>query len=260
MVSQSHNNPLVSVVLPVYNGEKYICQAIRSVLSQEYNPLEIIIVNDGSTDQTEKCLKDFDGLITVINQANCGPSLARNRGIEAANGAYITFMDADDIWAPGHIFFHLGQFRKYCNLEISVGLTAELDFDFPEDIDIKKAKERIFLHLVMGATMIKKTVFKKVGLFDEELFLRQDTDWFLRERELGLKMGIGRELVLFYRKHPYNRTNNKAKSNYYLFKILKKAKDRKSKNHLLSQQEIPKSENLDDLIDVWDNISTEVVN
>lgn len=254
MSLQSHKNPLVSVVLPVYNGERFIADAVKSVLMQEYEPVELIVVNDGSTDQTAKILKEFGDKLTCITQKNSGPSSARNRGIKASNGEYVAFIDADDIWMPGSVTFHMGQFTKYKNLEISVGLTSELDFKLPTEIDVAKAKEEAFLHLVMGASIMKKSVFKDVGLFDEELILRQDTDWFLRARELERKMAIGKELILIYRKHQNNRTNDLKKSNYYLFKMYKKASDRKARLKNSLDTVMRKPENLEELIEVWHNV------
>lgn len=258
MLPQNHKNPLVSVVLPVYNGEKFIAEAIRSVFVQKYEPLELIVVNDGSTDQSEKCLEEFEGKLTLINQKNSGPSSARNAGIETANGEYVAFIDADDVWVPGNLSFHMNQFTKYKNLEISIGLTSKLEFESSIEVDVEQAKKKAFLHLVMGASLMKKSVFKDVGLFDEELILGQDTDWFLRAKELEKKMAIGKDLVLFYRKHQHNRTNDKTKANFYLFKILKKAKDRKTIAHIFSRQEMQKPENLEELIEIWHHVSDEI--
>ncbi|MDX1642678.1 MAG: glycosyltransferase family A protein [Balneolaceae bacterium] len=259
MESDAIKNPFISVVLPVYNGEKFIGEAIRSVLAQEYKPIEIIVVNDGSTDQTEKCLEEFKGKLSVIKQQNSGPSSARNRGIEAAKGDYITFIDADDVWAPGNISFHIEQFKSFSELEISVGLTAEMDFESAETLDAETAASNSFLHLVMGASMMKQTVFNDVGLFDEELILRQDTDWFLRARELEKNIAIGKELVLFYRKHQNNRTNDRIKANYYMFKLLKKAKDRKAVRQIFSPQVMHRPENLEELINGWHSVPNEMM-
>ncbi len=89
---------LVSIVVPAYNAEKYIAEAIESVISQTYNNWELIIINDGSTDKTEEIIRDFeDNRITIFYQKNSGVCSARNRGIAFAKGEYITFLDADDI-------------------------------------------------------------------------------------------------------------------------------------------------------------------
>lgn len=247
----SPDNPLISVVIPVYNGEKYISEALRSVLAQEYEPVEIIVVNDGSTDRTSQCLEKFDEKLIVIDQENCGPSVARNHGIEAASGEYITFIDSDDIWMPHKVEFHLDHFKKFADLEISLGLSAKLPFESVQDINSNTAEQSSFLHLVMGATMIKKSVFKEVGLFDEELLFGEDTDWFLRARERQKKIAISRKLLLLYREHDDSITNEKRKANLYLFKVFKKAKDRKFHSGISPETMMKKPESLQELINIW---------
>jgi glycosyltransferase involved in cell wall biosynthesis len=95
--------PNVSVIMPVFNGAPYIRQALDSVLGQSFAALEVIVVDDGSTDDTRCLLADFGDRITVLAQARKGPSAARNRGLEAARGEYVAFMDADDEWAPSFL-------------------------------------------------------------------------------------------------------------------------------------------------------------
>ena len=99
-------NPKVSVIIPAYNCEEYIEQAILSCLCQDYENIEIVVVNDGSTDSTfEKIIPFADkGNVIVINQSNQGVSAARNVGIENASGDYVTFLDADDALSPGTKF------------------------------------------------------------------------------------------------------------------------------------------------------------
>ena len=91
-------DPLVSVIIPVYNGQEYLNEAIQSVLRQEYKPIEIIVVDDGSTDNTKEIGDKYD-IVTYIYQTNQGPSAARNTGLECARGILIAFIDSDDIWS-----------------------------------------------------------------------------------------------------------------------------------------------------------------
>lgn len=254
MEAPNDKNPLISVILPVYNGENFIAQAVNSVLSQEHEALELIVINDGSTDHTEQILKQFEGKITCINQENSGPSKARNAGVEAAKGEYIGFIDADDIWVPGNLDVHLKQFDNFNTLDISVGLTSKIEFESPEEIKLKSARQKAALHLVLGASLMKKSVFDQVGLFDEELILGQDTDWFLRAREKNKMIAVSRDLVLFYRKHPGNRTNDRVKAKFYLFKVLKKAKDRKTDSQLAATSIMKKPENQEELMDIWHTV------
>src|SRR3990172_2985097 len=95
--------PLVSVVIPTYNSAQFIGEAVRSVLEQTYSHHEVIVVDDGSTDNSEDVLRLFGERIQYIHQENRGPSAARNGGIRLAKGDYICFLDADDLWLPGEL-------------------------------------------------------------------------------------------------------------------------------------------------------------
>ena len=93
--------PKVSVIMPVYNGIRFVAKAIESVLAQDYQDWELIVVNDGSTDGTAEALASFtDTRIRVISQANGGEAVARNRGLDAISGEYVAFLDADDLYLP----------------------------------------------------------------------------------------------------------------------------------------------------------------
>ncbi|SRR6266542_534452 len=93
-------HPLVSVVIPAYNAGRYIAETLDAVLDQTYSPIEVIVVDDGSTDDTRARLEPYRSRICYIDQKNAGAGAARNRGIQAATGTYIAFLDADDVWCP----------------------------------------------------------------------------------------------------------------------------------------------------------------
>ena len=94
------DRPLVSVIIPTYNRAKMIRMTIDNVLEQTYRNFELIIVDDGSTDDTQSVLRGYGDRIRVVTQANAGPAVARNRGVEAAHGEIIAFQDSDDLWKP----------------------------------------------------------------------------------------------------------------------------------------------------------------
>ena len=102
MTASPDARPLVSVVIPTYNCAHYLPAALESVLAQDYDPMEIIVVDDGSTDETQAVLQRYPE-VTCIRQANGGLSNARNTGINAARGEWIALLDADDIWPPGKL-------------------------------------------------------------------------------------------------------------------------------------------------------------
>src|SRR6267378_3262722 len=100
-----HKNPLmkkslISCIIPVFNGARYLREAVESILGQTYRPIEIIIVDDGSTDNTADVVKNYGDQVRYVCQPNGGPSAARNQGVSVAQGAFVAFLDQDDVWHP----------------------------------------------------------------------------------------------------------------------------------------------------------------
>ena len=109
----SHINPLISVIIPTYNRAHMVAEAIESVLNQRLNAYELIVVDDGSTDETPKVLAGYNAAITVIRQINKGVSAARNQGIQSARGDLIAFLDSDDLWQPGKLACQFEFFQNH---------------------------------------------------------------------------------------------------------------------------------------------------
>jgi glycosyltransferase involved in cell wall biosynthesis len=245
------NTPLISVILPVYNGELYIADALHSVLGQRYQNLEIFVIDDGSTDGTQKVLKPFEENVQYYFQENEGPASARNNALRRAKGDFITFIDADDVWHPEKLSNQLHEFQRYPDLSISLGMTFKSKFEKPESINISEARKKATFNLLLGCTLIRRKTFESVGLLDEDLQLGDDTDWFFRAYEKQEPIAVCREIVLLYRMHEDNYTNNKKLFNRSFFQVLKKAKDRKimaNDNTPLPNQGI---NNMDALIKKW---------
>ena len=109
-------NPLVSVVIPVYNGQRFLRQAIDSVLAQTYKNLEAIVVNDGSTDRSAEVMRAYGGRIVAVHQYNMGVGGARNTGMKKARGQFIAFLDQDDWWRPEKVAKQVARFAADKNL------------------------------------------------------------------------------------------------------------------------------------------------
>ncbi len=182
-----NNHPIVSVVIPTYNRGWIIKEAIASVLAQTFPEFELIVVDDGSTDNTPKLLDAYEEII-VISQVNKGVSAARNRGIAAASGKYIAFLDSDDLWLPEKLFVQLAFFQA--NPEALVCQTQETWIRNGQRIYPKHRHQKqsglffersLELCLVSpSAVMMKKDLFAGVGVFDEELPACEDYDLWLR--------------------------------------------------------------------------------
>ena len=186
-------NPTVSVIIPTYNRAHLIGRAIRSVLNQTYQDFELIVVDDGSTDNTEEVVKGFnDGRIRYIrHDENRGGAAARNTGIKASQGEYIAFLDSDDEWLPHKIEKQLTVFSKG-SLRLGVVYTGVRTVDLRSGrlihIKLPQARGDIFRKLlsenvVVGSTstaLIRRSCLGKSGLFDENLPSRQDLDLWIR--------------------------------------------------------------------------------
>ena len=181
-------NPLVSVILPTYNRGWILTEAIDSVLAQDYKGYELIVVDDGSTDNTREILDTYGQDILVLRQANKGVSAARNRGIAEAGGQLVAFLDSDDLWLPRKLSRQVDFFKF--NPTAVINQTEEIWIRNGVRVNPKdrhrKPSGMIFerslgLCLVSpSAVMIQKKLFDAVGVFDENLPACEDYDLWLR--------------------------------------------------------------------------------
>jgi GT2 family glycosyltransferase len=180
--------PLVSVVIPTYNRCDRLAGAIESVLHQTYAPLELIVVDDGSTDGTADLLKAYGDGIRVIHQENRGVSGARNTGIRAANGELIALLDSDDRWLPAKLEHQVSFFMASAGAMICQ--TEEIWIRGGKRVNPKN-RHRKFSGMIFektlplclvspSAVMMRKSLFQEVGLFDEDLPACEDYDLWLR--------------------------------------------------------------------------------
>jgi glycosyltransferase involved in cell wall biosynthesis len=200
---------LISCTVPVYNGERYLAETLQSILAQTHQPLELIVVDDGSTDATPAVVADFGDRIRYVRQENAGPSAARNHGIKVSNGDFIAFLDADDLWHPEKLARQMVCFRKRPELQVVV--THLQNFWVPE---VREEAERMKNHRLAQplpcytpvSMLARRSVFDSVGLFNEKLRRFEDTDWFLRARDSGVKMELMPDVLVRRRFHEANVT------------------------------------------------------
>ena len=182
------STPIISVIIPTYNRNWILKEAIDSVLAQKFMDYEFIVVDDGSTDDTAALLTAYGDRIITIHQENRGVSAARNVGISIARGNYITFLDSDDLWLPEKLLCQVEFFRSHANAVICQ--TDELWIRNGVCVNPKKRHKKpsgwIFepsLQLCLvspSAVMIKKSLFDEVGLFNEVFPACEDYDLWLR--------------------------------------------------------------------------------
>ena len=197
---------LVTCVIPVYNGEKYLSEAVESVLSQTYESVEIVVVDDGSTDATPSILADLADRITSLRQENAGPAAARNRGIAAARGEYVAFLDADDLWVAektARQVQHL-EANKDCGASISLMQNFWVE-ELAEEAERMEGSSLAAPQPGPSTTlMVRRAVFDRVGLVNPEILHRDTMDWIVRARAAGVRFAELDEVLVRRRLHENN--------------------------------------------------------
>ncbi len=224
--------PLVSVIIPAYNSEAFITRAIQSALDQNYPNKEIIVVNDGSTDNTQQVLASFGSKIRVFNQANAGAATARNTGIKQSQGEFIAFLDSDDEWLPGRLQKCLQPMLDHSNIGLTFCHSIRRFPDGHEDIRGQAFDRiRIYPRLIWPsyyqctpATTVRRNILEKTGLFNPTLPSREDQDLWIRIEEHTPVFEVPEPLVVVHvRATSLSKTlgNNEVEEAY--FSILKQA-------------------------------------
>jgi glycosyltransferase involved in cell wall biosynthesis len=224
--------PLVSVVIPAYEAERFLGEAIESALAQTYGPVETIVVDDGSGDGTADVARRYPG-VAVIEQENAGPSAARNRGFAASGGELIAFHDADDAMTAdklemqvGHLLANPGVGCVLAEQEIVVEPGTELPFwvEGSEGAVTMPSRppELADEPLVHPMTMVvRRTTFERVGGFDESMRAGEDLDWMLRASEEGIEIARLPDVLLRRRVHAASLTQDEAAARAGMFRAFK---------------------------------------
>lgn len=180
----------VSVIIPSFNNATYLAESLESALGQTYKDLEVILVDDGSTDNTQEVVKPYAGRVRYLYQENQGPAAARNRGIREASGEFIAFLDADDIWKSNKIEKQLRNFEShpeigfvYCDNDFVDFEGRLIQFHAYEPI-LKRGNLVLDLFcryfIMTPSIVIRRTCFDRVGLFNEALRVGEDYEFFLK--------------------------------------------------------------------------------
>ncbi len=215
----SEVKPLVSVVMPVFNAAFYLDEAIESILQQTFSDFELIIINDGSTDNSFDLLKQWekkDHRIKLFDQANQGRSLTRNKGLALATSEFVAMMDADDISTPNRLRLSYDYLQEHAEV---VGVSGQFETMCMYGVPLHKSLkpldhdniEKKLLHdfgdtFNQGASMIRKSVAESVGGYDPQYELGEDVDLFLKMALKGQLINLP-DLLLLYRQHPTSITN-----------------------------------------------------
>jgi len=221
------DTPLVSVIIPVYNYARYLGEAIESVLTQTYQHVEVIVVDDGSTDQSGEVARSFAVRYHRQDHAGIGP--ARNAGVELAHGEFLAFLDADDRWSQQKLERQLGAFDSDPALEMVFGQALQLHNgpEWESGIkDEKPAAASMVPGLVPGTMLIKRDAFFRVGKFKDGLKVGEFIDWYARAVELQVRSLVLPDLLLWRRIHDSNQGVRERQSVSDYARVLKAKLDR----------------------------------
>lgn len=222
-------NPLISVIIPVYNTEKYLAEAIESVFAQTYRPVELIVLDGGSTDGSAAVAQSYVPRLTYLYQAHADSSVARNSGLQVAHGEFYSFLDADDIWMKDKLALQFAAFQSNPVLGAAFGhveqfYSPELSEEFHTRIYCPQDWKPGYCSSTM---LVKRQAFWEVGPFDPDLSIGEDMDWYLRAQEAGLKMTMLPDLVCRRRLHENNKGLRLKQQQIQRVRILKAALDRR---------------------------------
>lgn len=219
----------VSVVIPCWNGERYLAEAVESVLRQPSGVREVVVVDDGSTDGTVAVARSFGAPVTVLHQPHVGVSAARNRGIERTSGELVAFLDADDVW-PNDRLEHqlaaldgdpsLGMVMGHVEQFVSPELPSEMHHLFrfdPAPLPFRSS----------GTLLVRRSVLGFVGGFSTRYESGEFMDWILRSEELGVKSEILSNVLLRRRLHRANHGVVRRDSREDYLHVIKAALDRR---------------------------------
>ena len=211
----------ISVILPTYNRPVWVCNAIDSVLSQRWQPHEIVVIDDGSTDHTAEVLKSYGSAIRVISQPNRGAAAARNAGLVHSHSDWVAFIDSDDEWHPRYLETQVRALNQSPGAALSITDAHLVGHDHPEQTyfelngiyhrwgdfqtrRIPRADSMGFLirHLPwqLGAVVVKREALQHAGLFDDTLRLSEDVEWLGRIARLGDMVLTSQALLEVYRR------------------------------------------------------------
>jgi len=225
--------PEISVIIPTYNHSRFIKEAIDSVLGQSYNDFELIVVDDGSTDDTKAIAISYGDKIKYFYQGNKGRGAARNKGVSLASGEYIAFLDSDDIWFPEKLEKQMAYIKNNDFeglLHSKVVIVDENKKQLAKDTkNVELAYNQIYKDgytyvnllksccLFLSCAVFPRPLFKKTGLFNERYVLLEDFDFILRLVKIAPIKLLDEKLV-YYRKHGFNSfiTDKKGVAQAYL--------------------------------------------
>ena len=214
--------PLVSVIVPAFNAERFLRQALESVLAQSYRPLDVIVVDDGSLDGTADIARSYTE-VRYMHQSNQGHAAARNAGLRVASGEFVSFLDADDLWAPNKLELQVGYLLKHPEVGYAIAkqrLFLEPGMRVPPWLRRELLQDDQAGYL-LGTLVVRRSVLERIGAFDLAYRISCDSDWFARAKDANIPMVVLPDVLLFRRIHPGNMSSDVRQTHSELLRILR---------------------------------------
>jgi len=219
---------LVSAIVPVCGGERFLGAALESIFAQDYRPIEVIVVDDGSEDDTARIARSFAD-VHYLWQHNQGPAAARNAGISVARGEFIAFLDHDDLMAPHKLSLQVGYLLDHP--EIGCVLTRQAIFLEPGTAPPPWLQRDSIFGDLGGiqplSALVRRSVFEQAGLLDSAYRVAEGIEWLGRVREAGVKIGVLPEVLVYRRVHGSNLSHQNRAMQAALLKAMKGKIDRR---------------------------------
>jgi len=222
----------ISCVIPVFNGAAFLDQALESVFTQTHPAIEIVVVDDGSTDLTPQIVHCYGDSVRYVRQSNAGPSAARNTGIAHSTGDFVAFLDADDRWIPEKTALQVTHFEADADL----GICTSFQKNFWEDAQRatqEQASNATLSEPHPGASatlMVRRQIFKEIGVFDPALQHRDTASWLLKARSAGVKTLEIRDVLVHRRLHESNLSRSRGQQDTRELLSLIRAKRNRSES------------------------------
>jgi glycosyltransferase involved in cell wall biosynthesis len=197
---------LISVIAPAFNAAGFYDAWLGSIQNQHYPNLEVVLVDDGSTDSLPERAQDAPPFLRYIRQDNHGPAAARNTGIAVSTGELIAFLDLDDLWAPGHLNRLSAALAAQPDCQIAQGLIRNFLYN---DDGRPCYCSRAYRFINLGSAVFRRSVFGQCGVFDDTMRFAEDFDFLIRCWEQGMRKRDIEELSLLYHRHDKNMTHGK---------------------------------------------------
>lgn len=196
----------VSVIIPVYNGQAYLAEALASVASQSVGDIEVIVIDDGSTDGTPEVVRAFgDMRVRYVRQDKAGAAAARNRGIDLARGALLAFLDADDVWTDNKLALQIASLERADAEMIFANVEEFISADHARDVAGRiKLRSGPRPGIWLGTLLIRREDFQRVGPFDSRWRIGEFVEWHARAVDLGLRSKVLPEVLARRRLHDAN--------------------------------------------------------